>query len=369
MAGLLTGCLLVEAGFRIWDHAQGVDHRVYLHQLTHSDKFAFGVWATTEAGPLSTLVERAYRHYPPFKPHAQVLATTADYSVVYAINSKGLRDREYDYLKPAGVTRVLAFGDSFTFGTGVAQGERFADVAEEALEGVEILDMGVPGYGLDQILLSFLTQGTRYHPDLVVVLLNVPVAERHRTGIAQGTIVRIPDRLDAVEFTGESGGTAYLRPDDPLFASGRSWLVRHSHALAFLTYRLQVRRLRKQLEAEDERFWGNSRRTNAQTPLGEDVQAWRRQRTVLLLRELQRAVEAAGARLLVVNIDSRVTMTYLTTTPGLDVVDLAPELNARGKTRPLTFTYDQHYNPDTNRWLGERLAQELRRRLGRRGTS
>ena len=338
---------------------------MYLEQLTNSDKFAFGIWATTEAGPLSTLVERAYQHYPPFKPHAQVLATTADYSVAYLTNGKGLRDREYDYQKPAGVTRVLAFGDSFTFGTGVAQDERFTEVAEQSLDGVEVINMGVPGYGLDQILLSFLAQGVKYHADLVVVFLNAPVADRHQTGIVQGTTVHIPDRLDAVQFSGESGGTAYLRPDDPLFTSGRSWFVRHSHALAFLTYRVQVHRLRKQFEAEDERFWQKSRQFNAKTPLGEDLQAWRRLRTTILLRELQSVVEAAGARLFVVNIDPRVMMTHLTGIPGLDVVDLASELNARSKTRPLTFVYDIHFNPDTNRFLGERLAQELRRRLGR----
>jgi hypothetical protein len=368
LGGLLAGSLLIEVGFRIWDHARGVDHRVYLQELTHSDKFALKLWAPTEPGPLSTIVERAYRHYPPFKPNVQFLATTADYSVIYRTNGKGLRDREYDYAKPAGVTRVLAFGDSFTFGTGVNQDERFTEVAEKSLDRVEVINMGVPGYGLDQILLSFLAQGVKYDPDLGVVFVTAPVVDRHRTGIVQGMALHIPDRLDAVEFSGESGGTAYLRPDDPLFTSSRSWFVRHSHGLAFLTYRLQVRRLRKQLEAEDDRFWENSRRVNASTPLREDFRAWRRARTTMLLRELQRATDAAGARLLVVNIDPRVTMTYLTAIPDLDLVDLAPELSARGATRPLTFVYDQHFNPDANRFIGERLAQELRRRLGR-GTS
>ena len=41
-----------RGGVRVWDHARGVDHRVYLQELTNSDQFAFGIWATTEAGPL-----------------------------------------------------------------------------------------------------------------------------------------------------------------------------------------------------------------------------------------------------------------------------------------------------------------------------
>jgi hypothetical protein len=364
--GLLVGGLLLEAGVRISGRAQGIDHRLYLRQLVHSGRFAAGIWRATEPGPPSTLTERAYRHYPPFKANAQILETTSDYSVVYLTNSKGLRDREYDYEKRHGVIRVLAFGDSFTFGSGVAQKACFTEVAEDALDGVEILNMGVPGYGLDQILLSFLAQGVKYHPDVVLVLLNSQVTNRHRTGIYRGDTVRIPDQLDAVEFTGESGGTAYLRPEDPLWTSDRSWFVRHSYALALLTYRWQLRRLQKQLEAEDERFWGGPARRNAATPLREERAALRQQRTTALLRELSRAVEAVGAHLLVANIDARVATGYLTNVPGLDVVDFAHELDARSNARPLTFTYDTHYNDDTHRFLGERLAEELRRRLSGR---
>lgn len=361
--GLVAGCLVLEVGFRVWGRARGIDHRLFLQELTRSNTLAIGIWGPPDQGPLNTIAERAFQRYPPLKPRAEVLATTSDYSVIYRINSKGLRDREYDYDKPANVTRVLLFGDSFAFGTGVAQEETIADVAEGRLDRVEILNMGVPGYGLDQILLSFLAQGIRYHPDLVVVLLNSHVTGRHRTGIVEGDAVRIPDRLEAVEFVGESGGTAYVAPDDPLWARHRHWLVRHCYACAFLTYRLQVRRLQKSLEGQDEIFWKKQRRLNRTRGLQEDPDTARRRRTIALLHELQRAVEGAGARLLVLNIDQRVAMAFLGREPGLDVVDLAPDLAAGAKTAPLTFTYDQHYNAGTNRSLGERLAGEVRRRL------
>jgi hypothetical protein len=71
----------------------------------------------------------------------------------------------YRGLLPATQSTVDAFGDSFTFGSGVAQDAVLTEVAEDVLDDVEILNMGVPGYGLDQILLSFLAQGVRYHPD------------------------------------------------------------------------------------------------------------------------------------------------------------------------------------------------------------
>lgn len=362
LAGLVIGLLLLEVGFRILGWVDGVDHRLYLQDLVHSGRFALGLWTTAEPGPLSTVAARAYRYYPPFKPNAQVLATTSDYSVAYVTNGKGLRDREYDYDKPSGVTRVLAFGDSFTFGSGLADAERFTEVAEDTLHGVEILNMGVPGYSLDQMLLSFLAQGVKYHPDIIVAVLNSSVTSRQGTKIVQGDTVRIPEHLDAVEFTGKAGDTAYLRADDPLYASGRSWIVRRSYLLAFLTYRLQVRRLRAQLAKEDEDFWG-PQQANQSVQFGEDNGGVRRQRTMLLLRELRQRVEAAGARLLVVNIDARVAMGYLADEPGLDFVDLSHELNDRAGTKRLTFTYDMHYNADTNRFIGTRLADELRRRI------
>jgi hypothetical protein len=77
-------------------------------------------------------------------------------------------------------------------------------------------------------------------------------------------------------------------------------------------------------------------------------------------------VEGAGARLLVLNIDQRVAMAFLGSVPGLDVVDLAPELAARGMVNPLNFTYDQHYNPATHEFIGQRLAEEVRRRIAPR---
>jgi len=130
-----------------------------------------------------------------------------------------------------------------------------------------------------------------------------------------------------------------------------------------LTYRLHVWRLREQFAAEDERFWWKALHFNRNTPLHHDPEPERRHRIVVLLHELSRLAARVGARVLVINIDPRVMVPYLVVEPGLDVVDLASELDARGKTRPLTFTYDQHFNADTHRFLGEWIAREIRTRL------
>jgi hypothetical protein len=90
---------------------------------------------------------------------------------VYKTNSKGLRDREYPLLKPAGKIRILAIGDSFTFGTGIAYGERYTDRLESAFDDLEVISMAVPGSGHDQQLMQFVHEGIAYHPDHVFVFV------------------------------------------------------------------------------------------------------------------------------------------------------------------------------------------------------
>lgn len=89
------------------------------------------------------------------------------------INSKGLRDREYDLAKPEGVFRILVLGDSFTWGYGVSDEEIFTERLESKLveDGakVEILNAGVSGWGTDQQLLFLEREGFKYEPDLVVL--------------------------------------------------------------------------------------------------------------------------------------------------------------------------------------------------------
>jgi hypothetical protein len=85
-------------------------------------------------------------------------------------NSKGLRgSQEFSYEKPAGRKRVLVFGDSFTFGEEVSDGETYAAALGRALPDADVLNMGVHGYGHDQMLLYFEEEGRKYSPDLVVL--------------------------------------------------------------------------------------------------------------------------------------------------------------------------------------------------------
>jgi hypothetical protein len=84
------------------------------------------------------------------------------------VNARGLRGRrEYDELPPRGVRRVLAAGESFTFGEEVADAEAWSARLEEFLGG-EVLNYGVGGFGTDQALLR-LAREARGPAEAVVV--------------------------------------------------------------------------------------------------------------------------------------------------------------------------------------------------------
>lgn len=95
-------------------------------------------------------------------------------------NSIGLRGRaELAVPKPAGTRRVLLFGDSFTFGEEVSDEETYAHRLGLFLPGVEVANLGVNGYGHDQMWLALREEGLRLQPDAVVLCYVTDDAHRN----------------------------------------------------------------------------------------------------------------------------------------------------------------------------------------------
>jgi hypothetical protein len=85
-------------------------------------------------------------------------------------NSRGIRGRiEYPYQRTPGTQRVLLLGDSFTFGSEVADDDTYARYLETHLPRTEVINLGVQGYGMDQMLLYLKQEGAKYHPDAVIL--------------------------------------------------------------------------------------------------------------------------------------------------------------------------------------------------------
>jgi len=88
----------------------------------------------------------------------------------------------------AGVTRIVALGDSFVYGTDVAADENFAAILNARAPETEVLNMGVPGYGIDQAYLKYVHLGATYQPHVVV--LGIYVSDYERSSMAFTTFAK-----------------------------------------------------------------------------------------------------------------------------------------------------------------------------------
>ena len=94
-----------------------------------------------------------------------------DFYVSY--NERGLRDRPIAR-KEDGEFRILALGDSVTFGWGVPQDQIFTSRLEEILQDrlkkrVRVINSSVGGYNTVQELAYFKQEGVTFQPDLVIL--------------------------------------------------------------------------------------------------------------------------------------------------------------------------------------------------------
>jgi lysophospholipase L1-like esterase len=159
------------------------------------------------------------------------------------INSHGLRDREYSLLKPTNTFRILALGDSFTYGHGVRSEETYVKQLEAILNRklghhgtrFEVLNAGVPGYNTHQELIHLQEVGLLYNPDAILLGFTMSDAELGFFGSKNAAaqkwpvqlkewikdhfalyqfvrmgLKRLLDRIEAAKYDIEAGGTSVL---------------------------------------------------------------------------------------------------------------------------------------------------------------
>ncbi|MED5262228.1 MAG: GDSL-type esterase/lipase family protein [Myxococcota bacterium] len=108
----------------------------------------------------------------------------ADPDLIYSLrpggaldtNSLGLRGPEIS-ANPRG-PRLIALGDSYTYGHELEYASSYPALLEEVLEGrepwgadVEVINAGVPGYNVDQAYTLFVRQLQELNPDWVVLVI------------------------------------------------------------------------------------------------------------------------------------------------------------------------------------------------------
>jgi hypothetical protein len=103
------------------------------------------------------------------EPGQEGIFETPQFHTVVRINDKGLRDRPHSYERQNDTERILVLGDSFAWGYGIEESERFSQLLENSMD-VEVINAGVSGYSTDQELLWYENEGIKYETDLVIVV-------------------------------------------------------------------------------------------------------------------------------------------------------------------------------------------------------
>lgn len=108
-----------------------------------------------------------------FRPDQNI--TSAQFSYIdYRINKKGLRGPEIELEKKG--LRLLALGNSCTFGWGVKQNAIWTSLLEQTIkklpeyQNFEVINAGVPGYSSHQGNIYFENELLKYKPDVVLIM-------------------------------------------------------------------------------------------------------------------------------------------------------------------------------------------------------
>src|SRR6266571_1655131 len=156
------------------------------------------------------------------RPHGQGLQG----GVPVSFNRFGLRDRERSMEPSQGTVRILALGDSVTFGLGVAEEDAYPRMTETLLNSradgppVEVLNFGIPGYNTVQELAQLRELGLAFHPQLVVVGFLYNDVEPTEGGHTAGGAHEAPDALPLARRvrSGINAGVVFLKQHSLFFA-------------------------------------------------------------------------------------------------------------------------------------------------------
>ncbi len=168
LMALVVGVLLAEAAARVWFatkpnlHWQVNSSSAWrLAWIARQDQGGDGMYrpGIDQHDPLL-----GWRHAPSFESSEPILG-----SEFVSTNSRGARGAVEIPYERTDKPRVVVIGDSFAFGWGVRDDETYAAHLAQRFPEAEVVNLGVGGYGTDQMLLMLTEEGLRYEPDLFVI--------------------------------------------------------------------------------------------------------------------------------------------------------------------------------------------------------
>lgn len=345
---------------------------------------------------------------------------TDGYKHDFQLNSQGMHDTEHPLVKPANTYRILMLGDSFVEARQVTEPETAHQIMENLLnqssqdEQYAVISAGVPAWGTGQQLLYYRSQGRRYQPDLVLLMVylgnditdNLPVHS-----VSFGGVDYYAPYFSVCNETFDPDSWLYgpgIEPAVERCSSMRRMVSQSLHGLYWRSH--TYRSLSPLLNLRQSDFFNkNLPNIHLYVPLENEVfrNDFPRENKLFaygwkaifeIIKQLQQEVEADGAELAIVLIDAaevinlavlppeeqaaRVeSMPYLALTrpdlpekkfrealAGRDIgiLNLQPELvgHIREYAQPLYYPIDKHWNRAGNRVVAEILHRWLRTELG-----
>jgi hypothetical protein len=322
------------------------------------------------------------------RPNAESVLARKDFRITLKSNSLGFRDIERG---PKGAAlRVLAQGDSATFGWGVEREETF-EVQMEQMQAeaaarrgerpIEVINAGVPGYNLYQSILAIEKKGWKVDPDVIILCTYVQNDYLDNLNTAEW--------LERKEARG--GADKEERP------GLKKWLKRHSHAYVWVRVKyMSSYPLRRTWYKITRVFKPKQERTKYrhlrifQVPQPPETEAEWRLAEELFLR-LRNEVRARGKELLVVLFPSEIQVDRKKWEEGLEdealigsvfdleapnrrlkaifgnagipTLDLLPVFRkATDAGEVLYLATDHHWNSEGNRLAARTILEDLRAR-------
>lgn len=171
------------------------------------------------------------------------------------INSLGLREREIEEKRGK---RILLLGDSFVFGYGVEEGERFGRLLEPMVQA-EVVSVGFSGgAGPDMLYRYLMSRGLSLQPDRVILVLfpynDLSDIESDRWMEEDGRVVSVKSNFSRVEDGYLSGIYRHWKFRVPLLRHSQFFqlLVPHFESLLYRA-KLVARKLEIVVPSRDEK--------------------------------------------------------------------------------------------------------------------
>jgi hypothetical protein len=159
-----------------------LQHKGYYEKLDHASRMSAQLWSVQAQKPahwIGMSSTEAHRVRDDFllgelRPNAKIIFMDQPLTT----NQWGMRDRDHPLAKPAGTYRIALLGPSHVMGSGVADGETFADFLEEQLNRqtdqepsvrYEVLNFGVPGNSLLDQLFMLEDRAVKFQPDAIFI--------------------------------------------------------------------------------------------------------------------------------------------------------------------------------------------------------